>query len=175
MAATAAAMTSRIALSTVLAVKMAAAPCNVRRICAAGRRRPHYAAVGFTLIELMIVVAIVAILAAIALPSYSQYIVRGSRQAAQTDLLELSTIQEKIFLNSNAYTANVTGGYTGLSTGGLGKTTGRTRDSRYTLSAAVTGVTFTLTAAPVVGSGQAGDGDLVLTSAGERTWGSATW
>lgn len=130
---------------------------------------------GFTLIELMVVVAIVAILAAIALPSYTQYIVRGSRQAAQTELLELGTIQEKIFLNSNNYSSSVTGAYTGLATGGLGKTSGVTRDNRYTISVAVDGPTYTLTALPVASSGQAGDGALTLTSQGQRTWGSASW
>ena len=140
-----------------------------------GAARTRRSVSGFTLIELMIVVAIIAILAAIALPSYTQYIIRGSRQAAQNELLELGTVQEKIFLNSNAYTTNVTGAYTGLATGGLGKTGGQTRDNRYTLSSAVSDVTFTLTATPVASSGQAGDGNLVLTSAGSRTWGSASW
>lgn len=153
-------------------VRIGRAAAQVR---VARRRCADRLASGFTLIELIIVVAIIAILAAIALPSYTRYIVRGSRQAAQTELLELATIQEKIFLNSNAYTSNVTSGYTGLVTGGLGKTGGQTRDNRYTLSAAVSGVTFTLTATPIASTGQAGDGNLVLTSAGARSWGSATW
>lgn len=63
---------------------------------------------GFTLIELMIAVAVVAILTLIAYPSYVQYIVKGSRSAAQTELQELSSMQEKIYLNSNGYTGNLT-------------------------------------------------------------------
>jgi type IV pilus assembly protein PilE len=130
---------------------------------------------GFTLIELVVAVAIVAILAAIALPSYRGYVTRGSREAVQSELVELAGVQEKIFLNSNAYTNLVTNAYTGASTGGLGVTTGRSRDSRYTFSATVTGASFTLTATPVSGSTQASDGNLSIDSQGQRLWGSKTW
>jgi type IV pilus assembly protein PilE len=133
-------------------------------------------AAGFTLIELMIVVAIVAILSAIAIPSYTNYVVRSSRSAAQSELLDLAAAQERIFLNSGAYTSSVTGAYTGLSTGGLGITSGKTKDGRYTLSVALTGTVFyTLTAAPVAGTGQAGDGNITMTSAGTRLWNGKTW
>ena len=53
---------------------------------------------GFSLIELMITVAIVAILASIAFPSYQSYTIRSSRSAVQSELLQLSGLQEKIFL-----------------------------------------------------------------------------
>ena len=130
---------------------------------------------GFTLIELMIAVALVAILAAIALPSYTEYIKRSSRGAAQSELVELAAVQEKIFLNSNAYASSVTTAYSGSSTGGLGATTGLSRDSRYSFSTTVNGASFTLTATPVSGSTQAGDGNLSIDAQGQRTWGSKTW
>jgi len=127
---------------------------------------------GFTIIDLLVAVAIIAILVRIALPAYTAYIVRGSRQAAQSELVALATAQEKIFLNSNAYTADVTSAYTGQSTGGLGVTSGKSKDTRYTFSAVATSTTFTLTATPVTGTPQAGDGNLTINEQNVRAWGS---
>ena len=131
---------------------------------------------GFTLIELMIVVAVIGMLAAIALPSYRSYIVRAARVEAQTELLELASLQEKIFLNSNGYAFSVTGGYNGTSAGGLGRTTGTTKDGKYTLSlvdAAGTVMTaaaptFVLLATPTAGGSQVGDGTMSVNEAGRR-------
>jgi len=140
------------------------------------RAAPPRRAAGFTLTELMAVVAIVAILSAIAIPSFSSYVVRSSRSAAQTELLDLATAQERIFLNSGAYTSSVTNAYTGLATGGLGITSGKSKDGRYTLSVALTGTAFyTLTASPVSSTSQAGDGDITMTSAGSRAWNGKSW
>lgn len=126
---------------------------------------------GFSLIELMVAVVIVGILAAIAMPSYSNYVIRGSRAAAQTELLELASLQEKIYLNSSAYTASVTTAYDGnATTGGLGKTTGQTSDSKYALALSGVGQTYTLTATPVAGTGQAGNGCLTIQENGMRQW-----
>jgi len=130
---------------------------------------------GFTLIDLIIAIAIVAILTRIALPSYQAYIVRASRQSAQSELVALANAQEKIFLNSNAYTANVTTAYTGQSSGGLGVTSGNTKDNRYAITAAATATTFTLTATPASGTPQANDGVLTINEQNVRTWGSKTW
>jgi type IV pilus assembly protein PilE len=138
-------------------------------------KSPVHRARGFTLIEIMIVVAIVGILAAIAYPSYTEYVRRSSRQAVQAELVELSGLQEKIFLNSNAYSNSITGAYDGGSGGGLGVTSGRSKDGRYTLAVTVDGASFTLTATPVSGSTQAGDGNVSITSTNVRLWGSKPW
>lgn len=130
---------------------------------------------GFSLIELLIAIVIAGILAAIAVPSYQSHIIKASRAAAQTELLELASLQEKIYLNSNAYTANMTTAYTGNSTGGLGKTTGLTNDGKYTLTVVSPGQTYTITATPVAGTTQAGDGNITISENGQRLWGTTAW
>jgi type IV pilus assembly protein PilE len=137
---------------------------------------------GFTLIDLVIALAVIAILLRIAMPNYQAYIVKSSRQAAQGELMQLANTQEKIFLNSNSYTSSVTGAYTGQSTGGLGVAaatspsgSGKSKDDRYTISVTATATTFTLTATPKSGTPQAGDGNLTINEQGVKTWGSKSW
>jgi type IV pilus assembly protein PilE len=126
---------------------------------------------GFSLIELMVAVVIVGILAAIAMPSYSNYVIRGSRAAAQTELLELASLQEKIYLNSNAYATSVTAAYNGTSAGGLGKTSGKTSDGKYNITFTGTpGQIYTIQATPVAGSQQADNGCLTIQENGMRQW-----
>lgn len=131
---------------------------------------------GFTLIELMIVVAIVGILAAIAMPSYTQHVIRASREAAQTELMQMAAVQEKIYLNSSLYTAAaITAAYTGKSAGGLG-ITGTSADGKYTYGCVCNAQDFAITATPKAGTTQAADGNLVINSVGQRTGGpKGTW
>src|SRR6185295_16090027 len=77
---------------------------------------------GFTLIEILIVVALVLTLTLIAYPSYTNHVIKSNRTAAQAELLELSSLEEKIYLNSNAYSTSLTAAYTGQAAGGLGRT-----------------------------------------------------
>jgi type IV pilus assembly protein PilE len=137
--------------------------------------KPRVEVRGFSLIELLIAIALVSILMMVAVPSYFESVKRSCREAAQSELLELSSLQEKIFLNSNAYSSSVSAAYNGSSTGGLGVSSGKSRDGKYQFSVAVSGASFTLTATPVPGTRQAGDGNLTLTSDGTRTWGSKSW
>lgn len=60
---------------------------------------------GFTLIELMITVAVVAILAAIAIPAYQQYVMKSRRTAAKTAILELASREERYYTTHNTYSA----------------------------------------------------------------------
>lgn len=132
---------------------------------------------GFSLIELMIVVVIVGILAAVALPSYRNHIIKASRGAVQTELLDLASLQEKIFLNSNNYSPNVTTAYNGTAAGGLGRTSGLSKDGKYTIGINISSPaqTFILTATPVDGSSQEGDGNVSISESGQRLWNAAPW
>jgi type IV pilus assembly protein PilE len=133
---------------------------------------------GFTLIELVVAVAIIGILTAIAFPSYRNYVIRSSRSAAQTELLQLANLQEKIYLNSNGYAVSITAAYNGRADGGLGKTTGLTSDGKYNLSItpnATPTQTYTITATPVAGSTQANDGAMSIASDGTRLHAGKAW
>ena len=61
----------------------------------------------FTLIELMIVVLVIGILAAIAIPAYQQYVPRAARTKATRALLDLAGREERYFYQSNTYTATL--------------------------------------------------------------------
>lgn len=63
---------------------------------------------GVTLLELMIVVVIVSILAAIAYPSYRQYVAKAKRNEAKAGLLQIATLQERFYLQNNTYTTDLT-------------------------------------------------------------------
>ena len=74
---------------------------------------------GFTLIELMIVVTIVGVLMAIALPSYKDYVLRSHRTDAHSSLIDIAARQERFVAQRNTYTLEISAD-TGLT---LGRTT----------------------------------------------------
>ena len=63
---------------------------------------------GITLIELMIVVVVVSILAAVAFPNYQEFTARSKRTEARAALLRLATNQERFYLNNNTFTTDMT-------------------------------------------------------------------
>jgi type IV pilus assembly protein PilE len=65
-------------------------------------------ALGFTLIELMIVVAVVAILATLAFPSYSRYMTQMHRTQAQSYLMQVAQRQQQYFLDSRGFASSST-------------------------------------------------------------------
>ena len=71
---------------------------------------------GFTLLEVMIVVAIVGILAAVAYPAYQQSVVKGKRAQGRTALAELLQQQERFMTQRNCYLAFTTDATTGVAT-----------------------------------------------------------
>ena len=74
---------------------------------------------GFTLIEVMIVVAILGIITAIAFPSYVEYVRKGKRADAKVELLRLAQMQESFFVQNLSYAKDFT---SAANAGGLGLT-----------------------------------------------------
>ncbi|HWX67596.1 MAG TPA: type IV pilin protein [Rhodanobacter sp.] len=117
------------------------------------------------MIELMIVVAIIAILAAIAIPSYYRYVLRANRSAAEDVMMSMAGAQERFMVDSRQYaTSNADLGYANLP---------ETVAPNYGI-AVTTSVgpppSFIITATPISGSNQANDTACnVLTLASDGT------
>lgn len=109
---------------------------------------------GFTLMELMMVIVIIGILAAIAYPSYMDQVMRSRRADAKTALLDIAARQERYFIDNQTYTTTLVGaaGCTGAACG-LKLATNLSPDEHYQMKAeAITGGTiasgYLLTATP---------------------------
>jgi len=127
---------------------------------------------GFTLIEAMIVVAIIAFLAAIAYPSYTSHIRKGKRAEAKAKLLTAAQRQERSYTDNGTYVADLAPLF------GLAPTSvvysGDNNDPgsayRITVAPAAGGINtgYTLTATPNGGYSDTDCGNLTLTSTGVK-------
>ena len=94
---------------------------------------------GFTLIELLTAVAIVSILAAVAIPSYTDFVARSNRTEAQRELLRIANMQEQFYVDTRVYTADMTAL-------GLAKDPFITENGYYSIDATLANGGFVLTA-----------------------------
>lgn len=122
---------------------------------------------GFTLIELMVVVAIIAILAAIAVPAYGRYAFRARRVDGKELLLRIANAQERYYATYNKYGALTDIGYANPAVSEKGY-----YSVTMNIPAASKGQAFTATAAAV--GVQAADvcGALTIDNAGVKTPGA---
>ena len=121
---------------------------------------------GFTLIELMITVAIVAILASVAYPSYVGHVRKGVRRSAQAQMLDIASREQQFLIANRSYVD-----YAGIT--GSGYSFPSDLATAYTPSIAVgtdTVPSFTITFTAI--RSQAADGPLTFTSEGVKGCGT---
>ena len=125
---------------------------------------------GFSLIELMIVVAIVGILATIAYPSYQDYVRRAARAEARAAMLHMAQLQERNFSDRGAYVAVAAGPLTdGWQSANWSGSSYGSRKYDVTATVGNPANTFTITATPTNGFDEPKCGSLTVTSNGTRS------
>jgi type IV pilus assembly protein PilE len=117
---------------------------------------------GFTLIELVVTMAIVAILAMIAIPSYNSFMMKGRRASAQSFLMDVAQREQQYLLDNRSYG----------SLAQLNLPTPSDVDQFYTVTVVPTAgppPTFTVTATPKAGTAQADDVTLTINEQNSKT------
>jgi len=130
---------------------------------------------GVTLLELMIVAAIIAMISAFAYPSYMDYVVRAKRTAAATMLMQVADRQQQFFMDNKRYAANLTrlgfaDNFVTIDEDGQVIPNGDADQVYTVVISASTATTYTLTAAPqgVQATKDTKCGSLTLTHTGEK-------
>ncbi|MDP2092346.1 MAG: type IV pilin protein [Hydrogenophaga sp.] len=129
----------------------------------AKKSKTTHAERGFTLIELMIVVAVIGILSAIAYPSYTQHVIRSHRVSAQTKMLDIANRQQQFFIANRTY-ANKTQ----IESNGFSLETDLANRYDYSITLG-TGSVPSYTIQFTAKSSQLSDGNLTLDSMGVKT------
>ncbi|PPE75189.1 prepilin-type cleavage/methylation domain-containing protein [Solimonas fluminis] len=118
---------------------------------------------GVTLIELVVVVAIIGILAAIALPSYQSFVIRGRRAEAKTEIMEIANREQQFLLAHRAYASKAE-----IEGSGYALPSTLTPYYSYSITVGSTGApSFLITFTP--SGAQASDGPLTLNHQGIKT------
>jgi type IV pilus assembly protein PilE len=118
---------------------------------------------GFTLIELMVAIAVLGILLAIAVPSYTKYIRESRRAQAQSEMLEMRIGMESWRANKASYRSDADAGSAGTATSNTAANAGFTGTNDYytytipIAAGAANDNTYTITATAVAGTSQASD------------------
>lgn len=136
---------------------------SIAKIVSASRSRPAGSGRGFTLVELVVTVAIVGILASASYGSYQNYLMRANRSAAQQFMLDVMNRQELYLLDARTYATDI--GNTGL-----GMTVPDKVAQHYAITIALTAGPppgYVITATP--GGNQAKDGLLTLSGDGSKS------
>jgi type IV pilus assembly protein PilE len=113
---------------------------------------------GFTLIELMITVAVIGILASVALPSYTEYIKKGKRAEARAEILKADGWLERYYTENNRFTNNTANDKNSIFESRFTTVPSSSSGSaaNYDIAISVTAVAYTVTATPT--GSMAGDG-----------------
>ena len=112
---------------------------------------------GVTLLEILVVLLLAGLIAALALPAYRQHLVRVNRTEATTTLYQIAAAEERHYLRHGIYTEDL-----------ASMPTGETRHYGFSVATADDGQTFIASATPSRGGGQESDGECLVFSLDHR-------
>ena len=123
---------------------------------------------GVTLIELVVVMIIVGILAAVAIPTYRNYVIRSQRSDAKDALLTLATAQEKFYLQCNRYATGIAAAPNCVALNLQGTNSSKNGWYTLTIPPGANATSYTVSATATIGRNQYQDEDCRTFSINER-------